>query len=194
MHTGWLDTWYYYDESGKEIRERFTDKTVNELIKACFDMAEVKTGALIVIEQEIRLDEYVRTGINLDAILTSQLLINIFEHNTPLHDGAVIVRENRIVSATCYLPLSDNMELSKQLGTRHRAGVGISEVTDSVTIIVSEETGQVSVAEGGHLMRNVSSSELREVLERAQNKKVINNSKLRQLFKGRVKHEEKNGK
>ena len=181
-------------DTGKEVKERFTDKTVNELIKACYDMAEVKTGALIVIEQEIRLDEYIRTGINVDAILTSQLLINIFEHNTPLHDGAVIVRENRIVSSTCYLPLSDNMELSKQLGTRHRAGVGISEVTDSVTIIVSEETGQVSVAEGGHLMRNVSSSELREVLERAQNKKVINNSKLRQLFKGRVKHEEKNGK
>lgn len=136
-------------DAGKEVKERFTDKTVNELIKACYDMAEVKTGALIVIEQEIRLDEYVRTGINVDAILTSQLLINIFEHNTPLHDGAVIVRENRIVAATCYLPLSDNMELSKQLGTRHRAGVGISEVTDSVTIIVSEETGQVSVAQGG---------------------------------------------
>ena len=136
-------------DSGKEVKERFADKTVNELIKACFDMGEVKTGALIVIEQEIRLDEYIRTGINVDAILTSQLLINIFEHNTPLHDGAVIVRKNRIVAATCYLPLSDNMELSKQLGTRHRAGVGISEVTDSVTIIVSEETGQVSVAEEG---------------------------------------------
>ena len=181
-------------DSGKEVKERFADKTVNELIKACFDMGEVKTGALIVIEQEIRLDEYIRTGINVDAILTSQLLINIFEHNTPLHDGAVIVRKNRIVAATCYLPLSDNMELSKQLGTRHRAGVGISEVTDSVTIIVSEETGQVSVAEGGRLMRNVSSTELREVLERAQNKKIVDNNKLRQFFKGRVKHEEKTGK
>ena len=181
-------------DSGKEVKERFADKTVNELIKACFDMGEVKTGALIVIEQEIRLGEYIRTGINVDAILTSQLLINIFEHNTPLHDGAVIVRKNRIVAATCYLPLSDNMELSKQLGTRHRAGVGISEVTDSVTIIVSEETGQVSVAEGGRLMRNVSSTELREVLERAQNKKIVDNNKLRQFFKGRVKHEEKSGK
>ena len=167
---------------------------INELIKACFDMAEVKTGALIVIEQEIRLDEYVRTGINVDALLTSQLLINIFEHNTPLHDGAVIVRGNRIVAATCYLPLSDNMELSKQLGTRHRAGVGISEVTDSVTIIVSEETGQVSVAQNGRLLRNISSSQLREVLEKAQNKKIVDNNKLRQLLKGRVKHEEKNRK
>lgn len=181
-------------DSGKEVRERFTDKTVNELIKACFDMAEVKTGALLVIEQEIRLDEYVRTGINLDAIITSQLLINIFEHNTPLHDGAVIVKQNRIVAATCYLPLSDNMELSKQLGTRHRAGVGISEVTDSVTIIVSEETGQVSVAQGGKLIRNVSSTQLREILERAQNKKIVDNNKLRQLLKGRVKYEEKSDK
>ena len=177
-------------DSGKEVSERFTDKTVNELIKACFDMGEVKTGALIVIEQDVLLTEYERTGISVDAVLTSQLLINIFEHNTPLHDGAVIVRGNRIVSATCYLPLSDNMELSKQLGTRHRAGVGISEVTDSVTIIVSEETGQVSVARDGILMRNVSSTRLREILVETQNKKVVDGGKLRHLLKGRVKHEE----
>ena len=177
-------------DAGKEVKERFTDKTISELIKACFDMGEVKTGALIVIEQNELLTDYIRTGINLDAILTSQLLINIFEHNTPLHDGAVIVRENRIVAATCYLPLSDNMELSKQLGTRHRAGVGISEQTDSVTIIVSEETGQVSVAQGGKLTRGVNSAKLREILVRAQNKQVVDNSKLRHLLKGRVKHEE----
>lgn len=177
-------------DSGREVQERFTDKTVNELVKACFDMGEVKTGALIVIEQNIRLSEYERTGINVDAVLTSQLLINIFEHNTPLHDGAVLVRGNRIVAATCYLPLSDNMELSKQLGTRHRAGVGISEVSDSLTIIVSEETGQVSVAENGKLSRGLTSAELRSALIRAQNKKVVNNSKLRHLLKGRMKHEE----
>ena len=177
-------------DAGKEVKEIFTDKTISELVKACFDMGEVKTGALIVIEQNELLTDYIRTGINLDAILTSQLLINIFEHNTPLHDGAVIVRENRIVAATCYLPLSDNMELSKQLGTRHRAGVGISEQTDSVTIIVSEETGQVSVAQGGKLTRSVNSAKLREILVRAQNKQVVDNSKLRHLLKGRVKHEE----
>ena len=177
-------------DAGKEVKERFTDKTISELVKACFDMGEVKTGALIVIEQEEKLTDYIRTGINVDAILTSQLLINIFEHNTPLHDGAVIVRENRIVAATCYLPLSDNMELSKQLGTRHRAGVGISEQTDSVTIIVSEETGQVSVAQNGRLIRGVSSAKLREILVRAQNKQVVDNSKLRHLLKGRMKHEE----
>ena len=177
-------------DSGKEVKERFTDKTINELVKACFDMGEVKTGALIVIEQDIRLSEYERTGINVDAVLTSQLLINIFEHNTPLHDGAVIVRGNRVVAATCYLPLSDNMELSKQLGTRHRAGVGISEVSDSLTIIVSEETGQVSVAQNGQLSRGLTSAELRAALVKAQNKKVVNNSKLRHLLKGRMKHEE----
>ena len=177
-------------DSGKEVQERFTDKTVNELVKACFDMGEVKTGALIVIEQNIRLSEYERTGINVDAVLTSQLLINIFEHNTPLHDGAVLVRGNRIVAATCYLPLSDNMELSKQLGTRHRAGVGISEVSDSLTIIVSEETGLVSVAQDGKLSRGLNSAELRAALIKAQNKKVVNNSKLRHLLKGRMKHEE----
>ena len=178
-------------DAGKEVKERFTDKTISELVKACFDMGEVKTGALIVIEQEEKLTDYIRTGINVDAILTSQLLINIFEHNTPLHDGAVIVRGNRVVAATCYLPLSDNMELSKQLGTRHRAGVGISEATDSLTIIVSEETGQVSVARGGELSRGLNSKQLREVLVSAQNKKVVDNGKLRNLLKGRVKHEEK---
>lgn len=178
-------------DTGKDVQERFTDKTVNELIKACFDMGEVKTGALIVIEQNILLTEYERTGITTDAVLSSQLLINIFEHNTPLHDGAVIVRRNRIVAATCYLPLSDNMELSKQLGTRHRAAVGISEVSDSLTIIVSEETGKVSVAQGGQLIRDVNSAQLRNILEKVQNKKVVENGKLRHLLKGRVKHEEK---
>lgn len=179
-------------DTSKEVEERFSDKTANEIVRACFDMGEVKTGALIVIEKDIRLTEYEKTGIMVDAQISSQLLINIFEHNTPLHDGAVIVRGNRITAATCYLPLSDNMELSKQLGTRHRAGVGISEVTDSVTIIVSEETGQVSVAIKGRLIRNVSSSQLREMLEEAQNKTQVEPSKrLHQFWKGRMKQNEK---
>ena len=177
------------DSSGKE-GSGFNERTVNELVRATFEMAKVKTGALMVIERGTSLKEIERTGIEINGLISSQLLINIFEHNTPLHDGAVIVRENRIVAATCYLPLSDNMELSKQLGTRHRAGVGISEQTDSVTIIVSEETGQVSVAQGGKLTRSVNSAKLREILVRAQNKQVVDNSKLRHLLKGRVKHEE----
>ena len=144
--------------SGQEENERFSDKTINELVRASFEMGEVKTGALIVIEKTITLEEYEKTGILIDGVLTSQLLINIFEHNTPLHDGAVIVRNNRVTAATCYLPLSDNMDLNKNLGTRHRAGVGISEVTDSFTIIVSEETGNVSYASGGELRATFGTS------------------------------------
>lgn len=177
-------------DSGKEIKERFTDKTISEIARACFDMGEVKTGALIVIEGDIILSEYERTGIMIDSLVSSQLIINIFEHNTPLHDGAVIVRNNRIVAATCYLPLSDNMALSKQLGTRHRAGVGISEVSDSLTIIVSEETGKVSTAFGGKLNRNVSMEELKSELRILQNKTTIETSKFK-LWKGRLKHDQK---
>ena len=120
------------------------------------------------VRQLDSLAEYERTGIAVDGIVTSQLLINIFEHNTPLHDGAVIVRNNRVTAATCYLPLSDNMDLNKNLGTRHRAGVGISEVTDSFTIIVSEETGNVSYASGGELHTAVTPSDLREQLHKIQ--------------------------
>ena len=152
----------------QEENERFSDTTINELVRASFEMGEVKTGALIVIEKTITLEEYEKTGIPIDGILTSQLLINIFEHNTPLHDGAVIVRNNRVTAATCYLPLSDNMALNKNLGTRHRAGVGISEVTDSFTIIVSEETGNVSYASDGELHTAVTPSDLREQLHKLQ--------------------------
>lgn len=178
-------------DSSKEEEGRFTDKTLNEIVKACVEMAKVKTGALIVIEQETSLAEYERTGIEVDAVLTNQLLINIFEHNTPLHDGAVIVRGNRVVSATCYLPLSDSMSLSKELGTRHRAGVGISEATDSLTVIVSEETGRISVAYDGKLSRNLDADALRERLAAIQNKGT-DSKKKRRIWKGRGKHE--NGK
>lgn len=174
-------------DSSRDTEGRFSDQTMQEMIKACFEMGRAKTGALIVIEQNQSLGEYERTGIGVDGLLTSQLLINIFEHNTPLHDGAVIVRGNRIVSATCYLPLSDNMGLSKELGTRHRAGVGIAEVTDSLTIIVSEETGHVSVAYEGQLYRNLDSEELKEKLTKIQNKPL--EEKKRRLWKGRSKNE-----
>ena len=151
-----------------EDTQRFSDKTISELVKASYEMGRVKTGALIVIEHDVRLTEYERTGITVDGLLTSQLLINIFEKNTPLHDGAVIVRGDRVVSATCYLPLSDNMQISKDLGTRHRAAVGISEVSDSMTIVVSEETGNVSIAENHKLYRNVDAEFLRDKLSRFQ--------------------------
>lgn len=159
-------------DDNKDDGENFSDKTVNELVKATYELAKTKTGALIVIEQDVILTDYEKTGIPIDAIVSNQLLINIFEHNTPLHDGAVIIRGNRVVAATCYLPLSDNMQLSKELGTRHRAGVGISEVTDTITIIVSEETGKVSLAIGGELIRNIDGDYLRNKLTFLQKKKI----------------------
>lgn len=161
-------------EFGKNATEKFSDKTITELVKASYEMGKVKTGALIVVEDEIVLTEYERTGIDVDGILTSQLLINIFEKNTPLHDGAIIVRGNRVVAATCYLPLSDNLALSKDLGTRHRAAVGISEVSDSMTIVVSEETGKVSLAVEGELYRNIDEEFLKKKLSEGHLKNVEN--------------------
>ena len=177
-----------FDMGNSSEEGRFSDKTINEISKACVEMGKVKTGALIVVEQNDRLSEYERTGIDVDGLVSSQLLINIFEHNTPLHDGAVIIRGNRVTSATCYLPLSDNMYLSKDLGTRHRAGVGISEATDSMTIIVSEETGKISVAYQGNLERNLNGDSLKEKLRTIQNKPE-EGTKKRILWKGRSKSE-----
>ena len=150
--------------------EKFSERTIDAIVSACYEMAKVKTGALIVVERDIVLTEYQNTGIAIDSLVSSQLLINIFEHNTPLHDGAVIIRGDRIVAATCYLPLSDNMKLSKELGTRHRAAVGMSEVSDALVITVSEETGRVSFAIGGHLTRGVPREQLRDKLVHVQNK------------------------
>ncbi len=171
-------------DTSRRTEENFSEKTINEIVKACVEMGKVKTGALIVIEQKIALRDYERTGIDVDGIVSSQLLINIFEHNTPLHDGAVIVRGNRITSATCYLPLSDNLGLSKDLGTRHRAGVGISEATDSLTIIVSEETGKISVAYEGVLSRNLDAESLKMRMHQILNKSGEENKGIRR-WKGR---------
>lgn len=156
--------------SARDASQRFSDRTVNEIVHATVEMAKVKTGALIVLEGNETLERYESTGIALNASVSSQLLINIFEHNTPLHDGAVLIHSDRIVSATCYLPLSDNKTLGKELGTRHRAAVGISEVTDSLTIVASEETGKISVASKGVLERNITEEGLRARLIAFQNK------------------------
>ena len=176
----------------KNDGEKFSEKTITEMIKACYEMGKVKTGALIVVENEILLTEYERTGILLDSLVSYQLLINIFEKNTPLHDGAIIVRGDRVTSATCYLPLSDNMQLSKELGTRHRAAVGISEVSDSLTIIVSEETGKVSIATGGELYRNVDAEFLKSKLKFLQKNKV--EPKRFKMFQRRLKNVKKANK
>ena len=180
-----------FDSGNKEEDGYFSDKTINEIVRASFEMGAVKTGALIVIEEETILNEYARTGIYLDSLVSSQLLINIFEHNTPLHDGAIVIRGDRIVAATCYLPLSDNMALNKNLGTRHRAGVGISEVSDSFTIIVSEETGNVSVAKQGKLDVALTKDELKERLKKEQNATPENAKRKKIIWKGWGKNEKK---
>lgn len=178
-------------DSGRREEGRFSDKTINEISKACVEMGRTKTGALIVVQQKQPLSDFERTGIEVDGIVTSQLLINIFEHNTPLHDGAIIVRGNRIISATCYLPLSDNLDLDKELGTRHRAGLGITEVTDAMTIIVSEETGKISVAYKGRMDRGLDSEKLKEHLRIIQNKGGDEVKKQRK-WRGRNKNEKEN--
>lgn len=178
-----VSTFMIFDDDSKE---RITLQSIEELIKAIGQMSKYKTGALIVIEREVGLGEYERTGIPIRADISSELLVNIFEHNTPLHDGAIIIRHNKIAAATCYLPLSDNMSLSKELGTRHRAAVGITEVSDSVVIIISEETGKISMAMGGNIIRNVDSDYLRNKL--AYQKKTADIKKKFKLWKGRQKN------
>lgn len=144
--------------------EGFSEETISEIVKACTEMGKAKTGALIVLQRNEMLSQYETTGIAIDGKVTSGLLINIFEKNTPLHDGAVLISGNRVTAATCYLPLSDSMTLSKDLGTRHRAGVGVSEKTDAVTVIVSEETGRLSLAIGGKLESISDGEQLRQRL------------------------------
>ena len=164
---------FFLFDNGRRNENMFSDRTISEVLRSVSEMSETRTGALIVLERNILLDEYINTGIELDSVVSSQLMTNIFEHNTPLHDGAVIVREDKISAATCYLPLSDNATISKKFGTRHRAALGISEVSDSFTIIVSEETGRISFAYLGELTTGVSTNEIRELLHRIQKRKGV---------------------
>jgi diadenylate cyclase len=188
-----LFSFFKLDNSGSKTEDqRSIERINNEIVKAVFEMSKTRTGALIVIEKQVVMSEFERTGIPMDALISSQLLMNIFVKNSPLHDGAVFIRDQRIVASTCYLPLSDNMTLSKELGTRHRAGVGISEVSDSTTIIVSEETGDVSVAKGGKLDRNVDMDSLTQLLN-AETAIALKTSGF-DILKGMIKSDKQNKK
>lgn len=138
--------------------------SINELVDSMFELSKTKTGALVVIEKETKLTDIMRTGTEMDALLSKELLINIFSPNTPLHDGAVIIRDFRISASGCFLPLTQRKDINKQLGTRHRAGIGISETSDSLTIMVSEETGYVSIAQNGKFTRNLSKEDCIQML------------------------------
>ncbi|CEP69305.1 Conserved hypothetical protein CHP00159 [Moorella glycerini] len=141
------------------------EKLINELVRAAQVLAKNRTGALIVVERETGLNDYIETGIRVDGVVSAELLINIFVPLTPFHDGAAIIRGDRVVAAGCFLPLSESPYLSKQLGTRHRAALGISEISDAVVLVVSEETGAISVAEGGKLTRFLDEKNLKELLQ-----------------------------
>ena len=151
---------------GREATLEDTKNMIDNLTSACFDMSKTLTGALIVVERETKLGEIIDTGIDVNASVTSELLINIFWKNTPLHDGAIVIRDNRVKAATCYLPLTENTDIDKELGTRHRAAVGVTEVSDAIALIVSEETGTVSFIKSGQIARGLTPSELKSMLNR----------------------------
>ena len=167
------------------MNDEEADQMIKEITKTASQLSKKKIGALMVFEREMGLNDISATGISIDGEVSYELLMNVFIPNTPLHDGAVIVRGNRVVSATCYLPLSDNLSLSKELGTRHRAGVGISEVSDSLTIIVSEETGKISVAYEGELERNLSGEELKNRMHQILNLGDADTNKEKRKWMGR---------
>lgn len=173
--------------------ERKMEIVINEVINATDSLSKSKTGALIIIEQLTGLEDIITTGTRLDALVSSALLENIFVVNTPLHDGATIIRNGRIIASGCFLPLTSNNDINKKLGTRHRAAIGVSEVSDSIVVIVSEETGTISLAYGGKITRNYDKEKLKSIIIKIIKKNF--NSKV--SFRGRVekwkKKEKSNG-
>ncbi|MBL6466437.1 diadenylate cyclase CdaA [Peptostreptococcus stomatis] len=163
-HLGRNTNLFRFGTQAKSAYELNIEKMISEMLGAVYDMAGRKIGALLVLEGKTKLNEIVETGTEIDAKITKQILCNIFIPNTPLHDGAVIVRDGKIKSAACFLPLTQRKDLSKDLGTRHRAGIGVSEISDSLTLIVSEETGHVSIARSGKIYRDVSKERLANIL------------------------------
>ncbi|TYQ15896.1 UNVERIFIED_CONTAM: diadenylate cyclase [Acetivibrio alkalicellulosi] len=151
---------------------------IEEIIKAVTSMSKTYTGALIVIERETKIGEIINSGIQIESSVASELLVNIFTPNTPLHDGAVVIRENKIKAAACFLPLTENPNISKDLGTRHRAALGITEVSDAIVVVVSEESGKISFALNGGLTRNLTGDTLRKALNKNLLEKEVPNKKL----------------
>ena len=178
--------------SSNLLNDEEARNVAKEITKAVKQLAATKTGALLVIERDMGLNDVCDTGIQIEGLISAEFLLNVFIVNTPLHDGAVIIRDNRVVAATCYLPLTERRDVNKELGTRHRAGLGLSENTDSMTIIVSEETGAVSVAYRGQLIRNLNDDSLRRQLELLQDKQI--EQKRRQWKRGGQDDEKQNRK
>ena len=161
-----VGSYRFFSLFGKEVGGQALEKTIVQTVNACTDMSKSRTGALIVFERANRLNEVMASGTQVDALVTAELLKNIFYDKSPLHDGAVIIQDGRLASAGCMLPLSENANLSRDLGMRHRAGIGMSERSDALVVIVSEETGSISVAEDGLLKRKLSGDTFEELLRR----------------------------
>lgn len=169
---------------GKNVNtsEETLNRNIEEIVEALYSLSRQKIGALIIMERETRISDIINTGTIIDAEISRQLLINIFIPNTPLHDGAVVIRDSKVKAIACFLPLTESKDLSKDLGTRHRAGIGVSEVSDCITLIVSEETGGVSIAKAGKLYRDISRERMMNILR----SNLKTNTETRSFFKGGI--------
>jgi len=154
----------FFVKGGLNISEEALNKNIEEIIEALYSLSRQKIGALIIMERQTRIGDIINTGTIIDGEVSRQLLINIFIPNTPLHDGAVVIRDNQVKAAACFLPLTQSKDLSKDLGTRHRAAIGVSEVSDCISLIVSEETGDVSIAKSGKIYRSISKERMSNIL------------------------------
>ena len=151
-------------KNGPNTPEESFNKTIEEIVESLYSLSRQKIGALIIMERQTKIGEIINTGTSIDGEVSRQLLINIFIPNTPLHDGAVVIRDSQVKAAACFLPLTESKDLSKDLGTRHRAAIGVSEISDCISLIVSEETGDVSIAKAGKLYRNISKDRMINIL------------------------------
>ena len=172
----------FFSKNSISVSEEIFNKTIEEIVEALYSLSRQKIGALIILERQTKIGDIINTGTSIDGAISRQLLINIFIPNTPLHDGAVVIRDSQIKAAACFLPLTQSKDLSKDLGTRHRAAVGVSEVSDCISLIVSEETGDVSIAKAGKLYRNISKERMINILR--SNLKVTTQEK--GFFKGGI--------
>ncbi|MBQ6631886.1 MAG: diadenylate cyclase CdaA [Romboutsia sp.] len=172
----------FFPKNNVSVSEEKFNKTVEEIVEALYSLSRQKIGALIILERNTKIGDIINTGTSIDGEVSRQLLINIFIPNTPLHDGAVVIRDSQIKAAACFLPLTQSKDLSKELGTRHRAAIGVSEVSDCISLIVSEETGDVSIAKSGKIYRKISKDRMINILR--SNLKV--NTQEKSFFKGGI--------
>ncbi len=170
-------------KSGENLESQKLEKSIDEIVETLYSLSRQKIGALIILERETKISDIIGTGTIIDGDVSRQLLINIFIPNTPLHDGAVVIGDSKVKAAACFLPLSQSKDLTKDLGTRHRAGVGISEVSDCITLIVSEETGEVSIAKSGKLYRDIAKERMTNILKKNLSKTT---SEDKSFFKGGI--------